>query len=108
MPKMWKYLWRHWGILLITAILIAGTWYYLWLHRMPFTQNAFIVSNIRPVSALVSGYITNIYVKNNQAVHKGDPLFTVFRQPYELKIQELINAIAAEEYNLTNIWHWRW
>jgi len=103
---MWagiKYIFRHWGILLVLGILIAGTWYFLWLHRMPFTQNAFVVANVRPVSALVEGYITDIYVKNNQAVRKGDPLFTVFKRPYELKIEGLTNALAAEQFRQKGI-----
>ena len=96
---MWsavKYIFRHWGILTVAAVLAAGTVYFFWLHRMPFTQNAFIVANVRPVSALVEGYITDIYVKNNQSVRKGAPLFTVFRQPYELKIKEIAASIEAE------------
>lgn len=98
-----KYIWRHRGIMIIILLLIAGTGYYLWLHRFPFTQNAFIVADTRAVSALVEGYITDIYVKNNQSVCKGDPLFTVYKRPYELKVEELKNALDAEKYNQKGI-----
>lgn len=85
--------------MLVILILLAGTAYYLHLHRYPFTQNAFIVTDSRAVSALVDGYITDIYVRNNQFVRKGDPLFSVFKPPYALKVEELQNALDAEKYN---------
>ena len=73
--------------------------YYLYLHRHPRTDDAFIVANIRPVSALVSGHITDIYVKNNQHVKKGDKLLTVFKIPYELKVKQLENQMKAAQYS---------
>ncbi|MDQ5920904.1 MAG: HlyD family secretion protein [Pseudomonadota bacterium] len=53
-------------------------------YLFPFTDDAFVVTNTQPVAADVSGYITDIYVKNGQKVHRGDPLFKVFDTPYKL------------------------
>ena len=98
-----KYIWRRKGLLAVVTVLAAGCGYYLWLHRMPFTQNAFVVANIRPVSALVEGYITDIYVTNNRTVRKGDPLFRIFTTPYELKVKALAASLTAEEFNQKSI-----
>ena len=57
---------------------------YHFSYCFPFTNNAFVVANVRPVAANVEGYITNIYVQNEQHVSKGQPLFTVFKKPYQL------------------------
>ncbi len=57
---------------------------YHFSYLIPFTNNAFVVANVRPVAANVKGYITDIYVKNEQHVIKGQPLFTVFKKPYQL------------------------
>lgn len=57
--------------------------FYLFSYLFPFTNNAFIVANINPVAANVSGYVTDIYVRNEQNVVKGQPLFQVFKKPYE-------------------------
>lgn len=57
---------------------------YNFSYLFPFTNNAFVVANVRPVAADVEGYITNIYVKNEELVKKGQPLFTVFEKPYAL------------------------
>ena len=79
-------------------ILVFGFGYYFWLHRHPRTDNAFVVANIRPVSSLVDGHITDIYVVNNQKVEKGDKLFTVYRKPYELTVESLKNQLLSEQY----------
>jgi membrane fusion protein, multidrug efflux system len=90
---------RNKVVIIILVILFLFLMYYLYLHRHPRTDDAFIVANIRPVSALVSGHITKIYVKNNQQVKKGDKLFTVFKIPYELKVKQLKNSMKAAQYS---------
>lgn len=88
---------RRYGIVIfLSAAGIVLCAYYWSLHRRPFTQNAFLIANIRPVSPLVPGYLTEVMVKNDQAVKQGDVLFTTFKPPYELKVRELEYAIAAE------------
>ena len=80
----------------------AGLCVYYWiLHRRPFTQNAFLIANTRPVSPLVSGYLTEVSVKNDQFVKRGTALFTTFKPPYELKVRELEHSIAAEKAALS-------
>lgn len=63
--------------------------YHIFSYMIPFTDNAFVVTNVTPVAADVSGYITKIYVKNGQAVKKNDPLFTVYQKPYRLAYEKI-------------------
>ena len=79
------------SLFILVALVLAG--YFFWLNRMPFTDNAFVVANIRPVAAEVPGPITHIYVKNNHPVKKGDAILTIYKKPYEL-------AVEAAEYAL--------
>lgn len=58
--------------------------YHLFSYMIPITNNAFVVTNVTPIAADVSGYITEIYVKNGQAVKKGEPLIKVYEAPYRL------------------------
>ncbi len=90
-------------ILSVGIIIVIGFAYYFYIHRHPRTDNAFVVANVRPVSALVPGHITKIYVENNQEVKKGDKLFTVFREPYKLKVERLKSDLAAAKYNLSSL-----
>lgn len=94
---MGKFLRQNWLLLAVTAVFLAIGGYYLIRHTSPFTQNAFLVADTRPVSALVAGYITEVHVGNNQFVKQGTPLFTVFQPPYRLQVERLNHAIAARK-----------
>ena len=83
-------LWRKYLPLATVGVLLlfCGAYWLFW-HIKPFTANAFVFADTRAVSPWTAGYITEIYVKNNQFVKKGSPLFAVFAPPYELKAREL-------------------
>lgn len=84
-------------IILIVACIVGLI--HLFSYLIPFTDDAFVVTNSQPVAADVSGYITHIYVKNGQYVKKGTPLFKVFDVPYKLalrKAQSLYKEVLAE------------
>lgn len=74
-------------IIVVGLALIIGL-FHLFSYMIPFTDNAFVVTNVTPVAADVSGFITEIYVKNGQKVKKNDPIFSVYRVPYELAYQQ--------------------
>ena len=88
----------------IIFVLIVSC-YCLWLNRKPFTQNAFVIANVRVVSAYVPGYITNIYVNNNETVLKGAELFTVFQKPYELEVEKLKKDLEVAKYKAVALKH---
>ena len=66
---------RRWRELVIFGTVAAGIVYWFSWHWKPFTQNAFVFADTRPVSPPVEGFITEIHVRNNQFVKKGEPLF---------------------------------
>ena len=94
---MLNFIKRRWRELLIVLTVSAGCLYWFSWHWKPFTQNAFVFADTRPVSPPVEGFITEIHVKNNQFVRKGDPLFTVFREPYRLNLAVLENEVRAKQ-----------
>ena len=79
-------------------IIILGFIYYFWLHRMPTTQNAFVVADVRPITALVPGQLENIYVKNNEHVKKGQKLFTIEQKSYVLAVERYENELNSAKY----------
>lgn len=62
--------------------------YHIFSYLIPFTDNAFVVTNVTPVAADVSGFITDIYVKNGQAIKKDQPIFKVYQEPYRLALAQ--------------------
>ena len=85
MLKVKQLIWRQLNlpIIVVGCALLIGV-YHLFSYMIPFTDNAFVVTNITPVAADVSGFITDIYVKNGQAIKKDDPIFKVYQEPYRL------------------------
>lgn len=74
-------------IIVVVIALLIGI-YHLFSYKIPFTDNAFVVTNTTPIAADVSGFITEIKVTNGQRVKKDQPLFTVYQDPYKLAYQE--------------------
>ena len=69
-------------IVLIIGLAIGV--YHWFSYFIPFTNNAFVATNIMQVAADVSGFVTKVYVKYGQAVKAGDPLIEVYPVPYQL------------------------
>ena len=65
---MFDFLKRNLLIILVFLSLASLITYWFYWHLKPFTPNAFVFANSRPVSPLVEGFITEIKVKNNQFV----------------------------------------
>lgn len=94
---------KHLLELSVIFFLLSGCIYWCYWHFKPFTPNAFVFAYTRPVSPFTEGFITDIYVKNNQFVKKGDKLFSLFKQPYLLKTVELENEITARRAELKSL-----
>ena len=103
MKKFIDLLKKHFFKLQIIFWLLLVCTYWCYWHFKPFTPNAFVFAYTRPVSPFTEGFITHIHVKNNQFVKKGDKLFTIFQQPYQLKISELENEITALKAELKSL-----
>ncbi len=91
MPKFYYFLKNNINlpIIVLSLALIIGI-FHLFSYLLPFTDNAFVVTNVTPVAADVSGFITKIYVKNGQRVKKNQPIFTVYQVPYRLAYQQAL------------------
>ncbi len=91
---MWNWIKKYFLLLAVTLFMLGIVVYYFVRHWQPYTQNAFLVANTRPVSVLVPGYLTHVHVLNNQFVKANQPLFTVFQPPYQLRVAQLQANIA--------------
>lgn len=100
---MIRFLSKNKLLTLFIVVFLGLVSYFFWLNRMPYTDNAFVVANIRPVAAEVAGPITHIHVANNRRVKKGDPLFTVFRRPYELAVVEATQALEENRHKIKSL-----
>jgi RND family efflux transporter MFP subunit len=82
--------------LAVVALAIVGA-RWLWIHYNvePRTRDGRIRADIVQVSPDVSGLVTEVCVKNNQDVKKGDVLFVLDRPRYELALRQAEASVAA-------------
>ncbi|HEU4789139.1 MAG TPA: HlyD family secretion protein [Flavobacterium sp.] len=87
-------------IILLVLVLAGGTYgitKYIHSQGHEETDDAQIEKNMNPIIPRVSGYISKVYVKDNDYVKKGDTLFTIDKRDYQLKIEEANAAFIAAE-----------
>lgn len=81
-------------------ILIGGTYGIIkYIHSLAHesTDDAQVEKNINPIIPRVGGYITKVYVQDNQEVKKGDTLFTIDNKDYIVKLADARAALVAAE-----------
>jgi RND family efflux transporter MFP subunit len=79
----------------LTLALVGGR--RLWIHYNlePWTRDGRVRADIVQVSPDVSGLVTEVCVKNNQAVNKDDVLFVLDRPRFELALHQAEASVAA-------------
>ncbi|MFV0447849.1 MAG: HlyD family secretion protein [Vibrio sp.] len=55
---------------------------------MPLTPQAMATRVVTKIAPQVGGQIANVYVNNNQVVHKGDVLFEINPETYQLAVEQ--------------------
>ncbi|MGB5451849.1 MAG: HlyD family secretion protein [Sedimenticolaceae bacterium] len=76
------------GVLLILAvILLSLAWYLVSDRYTPYTRQARVQGFVVGVAPKVGGLVTRVWVKNNQEVDAGDPLFEIDPSQYEIALQ---------------------
>ena len=93
------------GFIIVLAILvIGGTWFglnkYFHAQHHEETDDAQVEANISPVISRISGYVTKVYVNDNQFVHKGDTLMTLDQRDLKIVLEQTEAALATAKSNL--------
>ncbi|MEZ5936929.1 MAG: HlyD family secretion protein [Hyphomonadaceae bacterium] len=83
-------------VILIAAIAFGVHWFLVGRYQVK-TDNAYIRSDITAVAPRVAGYVSAIYVDNNQPVKAGDLLVTLESQDTEAKLEEMRATLAQAE-----------
>lgn len=90
-------------IIIIASLVLLGFAYgsYKYIHSLSHegTDDAQIEKNMNPIIPRVSGYVSKVFIKDNDFVKKGDTLFTIDKMDYQLKIDEATANLAAAEGN---------
>jgi multidrug resistance efflux pump len=86
--------------LMVVAALAVGR--YLWVYYMdaPWTRDGRVRADVVTVAPDVSGFATEILVKDNQAVQRGDVLMRIDRARFALALQTADAVVAGRKATL--------
>ncbi|MDN5395755.1 MAG: HlyD family secretion protein [Chryseobacterium sp.] len=92
-------------IILAVVVVVGGiygyrTYSYGQVHEE--TDDAQIASNMSPVISRVSGYVTQIKVKDNQFVKKGDTLVILDNRDQKMALVQAEAALTTAKSNISN------
>jgi len=91
-------------IALIVLVVVGGTFgvtKYIHAQRHEETDDAQIEANISPVIPRISGYVTEVRVKDNQQVKKGDTLVIIDNRSEVIMLEQAKAALEAAKSNMS-------
>ncbi len=97
---------RYFSTLITFAIAILACWW-MWNYYMqsPWTRDGKIHAEMVRVASEVSGRVTQVAVKDNQFVHKGDLLVTLDDRPYRIALANAEAQLAKSQAELAKAQH---
>jgi membrane fusion protein (multidrug efflux system) len=95
---------RTFLMLIVPALLIvAGGYYWLSSGKSVSTDDAQIKQDIVSVSAQVNGPIVQVFVKDGAQVKRGDVLFRIDPQPYQVALEQAQAQYAAAQLQTSQL-----
>lgn len=92
--------------IILAVVLIGGGLYgyktYSFRQVHEETDNAQIASNLNPVISKISGYVSEIKVKDNQFVKKGDTLVILDNKDQTMVLNQALAALSTAKSNISN------
>jgi multidrug resistance efflux pump len=90
------------GRILVTAVVVVGALIalrYLWdrYERDPWTRDGRVRADVVQVAPDVSGLVTDVLVRDNQVVKKGQALFVIDQPRFELALRQSEAAVASAQ-----------
>ena len=91
----------RYGLLIIgpLALALVGAYYYATGGRYVTSENAYVKADKIAISTDISGRVTKVNVQENQIVRKGDILFELDAEPFQIareKAEAELNSTKSE------------
>lgn len=86
-----------------TLVIIIGSFFvwHLFADRItPYTNNARVKTYVIPITPMVSGYISETSIQQNEKVIAGQVLFQIDKKPFELQVRQMEAALKIASQNV--------
>lgn len=87
-------------LVLTAAAILVAVWLWHRYERDPWTRDGHVRADVIRVTPDVGGLVTQVAVRDNQAVKPGDLLFVVDRPRFALSLEQSRAAIASAQATL--------
>lgn len=87
-------------VIAVVAALAVGRGLWVYYMESPWTRDGRVRADIVQVAPDVSGFVTDVLVKDNQKVRRGDVLFRIDRARFGLALQQADAALAGHRATL--------
>ena len=88
------------GILILIAICVWAVHWFLVGRFHQETNNAYLRADSVAIAPRVNGYVTEVLVKDNQWVVKGQPLLRIDARDYKAKLEQALAAVQLREADI--------
>jgi membrane fusion protein (multidrug efflux system) len=91
MARLWT-LRRRRLLLLLVGLAVCGELSRRWweTHTDAYTDNAYVVGNITPISSYVTGQVVALYVDDNMIVQPGDPIAQINPVEFQIAVDQAL------------------
>ncbi len=88
---------RRFAVTLVAVVAAIAAGYFLWDYYMnaPWTRDGRVRADVVTVAPDVSGFVTEILVKDNQKVQRGDIILRIDRARFALALQQAQAVVAG-------------
>ncbi|OEF30059.1 efflux RND transporter periplasmic adaptor subunit [Vibrio rumoiensis] len=86
-------------LFVVVLAFLAGWWMWNYYMQSPWTRDGKVRAEVVDVAALVSGQVIEVHLVDNQAVKKGDLLFTIDPKPFQIEVDKETAAVATAKAN---------
>ena len=84
-------------------LLLVGGYFYLTSGRYVSTDNAYVQQDMVSVAPEVQGVVTEVFVRENQRVRRGQLLFRIDPRPYRIALAQAEAQIAAAQVQVNQL-----
>ena len=90
-------------LIVILLIVASGLGYYWWSRGRVTTDDAHVDGHVYSITPRIAGYVTKVFVTDNQKVRKGEPLLSLDTTEYEVALAEARASLAEAESTLASL-----
>lgn len=88
------------AVVILSAILLLTAWFSAADKLAPYSGKGYVSANTTLIAPRASGQVETVFVKDNQYVRQGDPLFALDSKPFDLAVRQAEANLTLAKQNI--------